>query len=317
MIISVEVDVPTRAQYRVSRIVGGAVAALLTALVIGMLASQGNNSTPPPPAPQLSAPLTAEQQTFLVYENWLSSAAFSDCMKSRGFAREAVAGSEHGRVAVVAQYLGIVPIKPDDWLAPAEARNGYPASAHSQGDDLDRALRGTAEGGCQGGSADVNLSDAAAVTAAVESARGDTAFYRYVAETEWLASNPADAVLFATHPLIAAVDPGAPRTSPNWGSRLDAVMAIVAATPGWTDGPREGYADFAQAVAVANDGSMIVVRVGEASGIDTGFVSAMDTPKIGCGYWGVILGATANEAPNADVGALYEALAQGACDAPA
>ena len=315
MIISVEVDAPTRSDRKVSWIVGGVVAAIFAGLVVGALASDDQTPTPTPSRERVVEVLSADQQTALLYASWLGSETFSDCMKSRGFAREAVAGNEHSRVEAVAKNLGIVPQQPDSWLAPAEARNGHPASARARAGDLDLALQTTDDGGCQGQSAALDVNDANAVAAAVGSAHGDTAFYRYLAETAWLAENPAPALLYQTHLLIAGVDSDAPRSSDRWLPELERMTTFIDSLEGWTEGPSEGYADFAQAVAIAADGSMVVIRVGDPSVIESGFVSNIERPMIDCGDVGVILGAGEFSEGGNDPSAAYSALTSGACDA--
>jgi hypothetical protein len=315
MIISVEVDAPTRSDRRVSWIVGGVVAAIFAGLVVGALANDNSTPKPTPTRERVVEVLSADQQTALLYSSWLGSAAFSACMKSRGFAREAVAGNEHSRVDTVAAYLGILPQQPQTWLSPAEARNGHPASARTRANDLDLALQDTKDGGCQGQGDAVDVHDAIAVTAAVDAAHGDPAFYRYLAETAWLADNPAEALLYQTHLMMAGADPTAPLTSDRWLPQLERMTTFIDSVEGWTEGPTEGYADFAQAVAIAADGSMVVIRVGDPAVIETGFVSNIARPMIDCGDVGVILGTGEFSEGDNDPSEPYSALTSGACDA--
>ena len=317
MIISVEADAPTRADRRTSWIVGGVVAVIFAWMIVAALTNDGPAPTPnPPPNPppeQSVATLTSAQATYLVYTSWLDSAEFSTCMTSRGFSREPVAGTEHSRVLAVAEYLDIVPMAPYSWIAPAEARNGYPSSSYSRSQDLNLALQAVADGGCQSPRTKVDIHDAAAVTASVASARGDTAFYRYLAESMWLDQHPADALLYSTHRMIAVVDPDAPRASGQWTPALASVMDYIDEAEGWTGGPSEGYADFAQAVAVSPDGAMVLVRVGDPAVIKGGFVSALDAPMIDCGDVGVILGTGAFARTDAPPPVAYERLSEGVC----
>jgi hypothetical protein len=315
MIISVEVDVPTRSDRRISWLAGGVVAAVFAWMIAVALSGGDANPDPSPPPQQPNVALTADQATYLVYSSWLDSAAFSDCMNSRGFSREAVAGSEHGRVLEVAKYLGIVAMPPDSWIAPAEARNGYPATSYARSADLGQALQDVGDGGCQGPRTKVDVADAAAVTASVAAARADTTFYRYLAESMWLDENSPQALLYSTHRLIAVVDPEAPRASDKWLSSLEPIMEYINASEGWTEGPSEGYADFAQAVAVAPDGAMVVVRVGDPTVIERGFVSALNAPMIDCGGVGVLLGTAVGAASDTSPPVPYEALVEGACGA--
>jgi len=317
MIISVEVDPPTRSDRRISWIVGVVIATIFAALVLLSLAQAEPlpGPTPTPAFHRAPVALTADQETYLVYATWLRSAAFADCMKARGFSREAVAGSEHSRVQRVAAFLGVQPQRPTSWLAPAEARNGQPASAHAQAADLNLALKGTQDGGCQGQRERVDVGNASAVSAALDSARADHGFTQYLAESAWLAENPADALLYQSHLLLAAADPNAPQFSGRWLQELDSMMAAIDAAEGWSEGPSEGYADFAQAVAIGADGSMVVVRVGDPAVIVSGFVSNIQRPMIDCGEVGVVVGAGAFSAPATDPTRAYNALASAVCGA--
>ncbi|MCR6712932.1 MAG: hypothetical protein NVV57_09675 [Demequina sp.] len=313
MIISVEADAPTRSDRRTSWIVGGLVAAIFAWMIVAALTNDGPAPVPNPPPEQSTVALSSAQATYLVYTSWLDSAAFSQCMTSRGFSREPVAGTEHSRVLAVAEYLGIVPTAPESWIAPAEARNGYPSSSFSRSRDLNLALQAVDDGGCQGPRTKADVRDEAAVTASVASARGDTAFYRYLAESMWLDQHPADALLYSTHRMIAVVDPEAPRMSEQWTPALASVMESIDEIEGWTEGPSEGYADFAQGVAVAPGGATVLVRVGDPAVIEGGFVSAVDAPMIECGDVGVLLGSGAFARADAAPPVPYEGLADGVC----
>lgn len=313
MIISVEVDVPTRSDRRLSWLAGAVVAAVFAWMIIVALSGGDAKPDPSPPPVRESVALTPEQSTYLVYSSWLDSAEFSQCMTSRGFAREAVAGSEHSRTLEAAAYLGIVAVPPDSWIAPAEARNGYPSSSYARSTELNVALGDVGDGGCQAPRTRVDVSNAAAVAASVAAARGDTAFYRYLAESLWLQQNPAQALLYSTHRLIAVVNSGAPQTSERWLPSLEPVMQFINVSGGWTEGPSEGYADFAQAVAIAPDGAMVLVRVGDPAVIEGGFVSALDAPMIDCGGVGILLGTATGTGLEAPPPVPYEALAAGAC----
>ena len=92
-------------------------------------------------------------------------------------------------------------------------------------------------------------------------------------------------------------------------------MKSLDASAGWTEGPSEGYLDFAQAVAIAPDGSMVIVRVGDPLVIESGFVSNIARPMINCGDVGVVVGAVAFAKVGTDAAEPYEALVSGACGA--
>ena len=241
MLISVEVDPPTRSDRRTSRIVGGVGAAVVVCLIVASLAHTSDTPTPTPtPAPTVNVvvdPVTASQETYVLYASWLNSEAFADCMTARGFSREAVAGMEHSRVERVAAFLGIEPQRPDSWLAPAEARNGHPASDHSLADQLNRALDNTKDGGCQGQQGATNLADVGAVTAAVNAARGDEVFGQYLAESAWLSSNPAEALLYQSHLLMSSVDADAPHAFGPVGSAVDLNDDVARRVDGLEGGP--------------------------------------------------------------------------------
>ena len=315
MYIPIEAEGPTRSDRRISWAVGGIVAAIFLGLIVMSLGQSDPDPTPPPPVKRVAAPLTPSQETYLVYANWLQSANFASCMGERGFAREAVAGTGQIHSAAVAAFLGISPRKPESWLAPAEARNGRPASDPTRAAELNRALDDVSDGGCQHLSGDVDIHDDAAVSAAVRQARGDASFASYLAEGAWLAENPDSALLYKSHLMIALVDPSAPRASDRWAPQLSKAMAVVTREQGWSEGPSEGYADFAQAVAIADDGSMVLVRVGDPA-VDREWVHlryrhANDRLRRrgrGVGN-GVVLPADANTAEP------YTALATGVCDA--
>ena len=317
MIISVEVDPPTRSDRGISWAVGSVVATIGVVLVVLSLA-QGDPSPKPSPtrtANEVVVALTADQQTSLVYASWLDSATFAECMKARGFSREAVAGTEQSRVDKVVAYLGIRPQRPASWLGPAEARNGFPASDHARASQLNAALRDTADGGCQGRHNRVDVTDVGAVSADVASARDDRGFNQYLAENAWLAQNPADALLYQSHLLIAWADPRPPQISDRWLQKLTPMMTTIDAAEGWSAGPSEGYLDYAQGVAVSDDGSMVVVRVGDPAVIQSGFVSTLGKPMIDCGDVGVIVGVEAFARPGSDDSEPYDRLAAGACTA--
>ncbi len=315
MYIPIEAEVPTRSDRRISWAVGGTVAAVLLGLIVMSLGHAGPDPTPPPPVKRVAAPLTPSQETYVVYANWLQSASFASCMGDRGFSREAVAGTGQIHSAAVASFLGISPQQPESWLAPAEARNGRPASDPVRAADLNRALGDVGDGGCQGLGGNVDINDEAAVSAAVSKARADAAFSHYLAEGAWLAENPDSALLYQSHLMMALVDPSAPRESDRWTPQLSAVMAVVDSEQGWSRGPSEGYADFAQAVAIADDGSMVLVRVGDPAVIESGFISDIARPMIDCGDVGVVWGTASFSPPDANTAEPYAALATGVCDA--
>ena len=83
----------------------------------------------------------------------------------------------------------------------------------------------------------------------------------------------------------------------------------------WSEGPREGYVDFSQAVAIAPDGSMVIVRVGDPLAMESGFVSNISRPMINCGDVGVVVGAVAAAKVGTDAAEPYEALLAGGCGA--
>ncbi len=315
MIISVDVDAPTSSDRQNPWIVGGIVAAVALALLCLSFATGDHAPKPTPHIDRLAQPLTTEQLTYMVYSNWLANADFASCMGARGFSREAVASWGQGGIDTVAAFLGAAPKAPKSWLAPAEARNGRPASEPARASELAVALRGTGDGGCQRNAPGVDPHNADVVSAAVNRARGDTAFIAYLAERAWFAEHPDSALLYQTHLMIDLVDPQAPRTSNRWNEQLSAVMALVDDADGWREGPSEGYADFAQAVAVAPDGSMVVVRVGDPAVIESGFVSNIERPMITCGNVGVVWGSAAFSTRDSDVAGPYATLTAGACEA--
>jgi hypothetical protein len=313
MIISVDVDAPARSDRQNPWIVGGIVAAIAVGLLLLSLPHDDPTPRPTPSIERAADQLTLEQQTYLVYSSWLTNADFAQCMGARGFSREAVASLGQGRINAVSAFLGVKPQEPQTWLAPAEARNGRPASDPSRASDLALALEDTGDGGCQGQASGVDPHNARAVGDAVSRARADAAFTNYLAERVWFAEHPASALLYQTHLMIDMVDPQAPRTSDRWSQQLASVMALVDGVDGWSEGPSEGYADFAQAVAIAPDGSMVVIRVGDPSVIESGFVSTMQRPMIDCGDVGVVWGVEVFLGSASDAAAPYTALRSGAC----
>ena len=76
------------------------------------------------------------------------------------------------------------------------------------------------------------------VTAAVNAARGDPVFGQYLAESAWLSSNPAEALLYQSHLLMSSVDSSAPHASDRWDQNLTSTMKSLDCVDG-VDGRAE------------------------------------------------------------------------------
>ena len=156
----------------------------------GVPARTRRNPTPAPtPTPTINAmvvALTARQETYCLVRDLAQSEAFAECMTARGFSREAVAGIEHSRVDTVAAFLGIEPQQPGSWLAPAEARNGHPASDRSARRTTPTARSTTPRTEDARGSRPRRTSRCGRRNRSRESARGDPVFGQYLAESAWL-----------------------------------------------------------------------------------------------------------------------------------
>jgi len=315
MIISVDVDAPTSSDRRMSWVVGGVFAALVLGMTLIWSLQSAPTPRPNPPPQRDITPLTDDQETYVLYASWLQSQVFAECMSQRGFPREAVAGPERSKVEVVAAHLGVAPKRPDSWLAPAEARSGRLGRDASRAGELYGALKDSSDGGCQVARQRALPANATEVSAAVSQAVRDPDFTAYLAETSWLAAQPADALLYQTHVLMAAVDGDSPPASERWLDDLDTAVGLVTARGSWSVGPTEGYQDFAQGVVIAGDGSLLVVRVGDPSVIDNGFVSNMSRPLIDCGSVGVTLGTGALPPQPTDAAEPYSVLLAKVCNA--
>jgi len=315
MIISVDVDAPTSSDRKVSWVVGGIFAAIVFSLVAMWSLQQTPDPQPSPLPNRVLAPLSEDQQTYVLYASWLQSEAFAECMNQRGFPREAVAGTERSKVRTVAAHLGVTPTQPESWLAPAEARSGRSKAAPGRADDLYVALKDADDGGCQVPREPSDPNNAAKVAAAIRQAANDQAFTAYLAEAVWLADEPAYALLYQTHVLMAAADGDSPVPSDRWANDLAAAIDVITSSGPWTAGPTEGYEDFAQGVAIADDGSLLVVRVGDPTVIESGFVSNIGRPAIDCGTVGVVLGTGALQPQATDASGPYAELTANGCAA--
>jgi hypothetical protein len=312
---AVDIDEPHRPRHRVAWTMG-ALAAIVVGIVVAVDVGSGRGE--PSPSPSAKVPkgsITADQETYLVYTRWQEGVAFATCMTARGFPREPVVSGEHGRIGRVAGFLGIVPVAPTQWLAPAEARNDGPATPVSRLDDLNAAAGPTAYGGCREPIAILDLADKVATGRAVAAALKDGAFRDYVAEAVWFDDHPEEAQLYSTHTALAATGYTPTPPSPTWEVDLDALLAFIGPTEGWVSGPREGYGEFSQVVGRLGDGSRVIIRVGQPEVIVKGFIANVDWPLIRCGDAAIIMGSATYARPETSAARLYAALAPEVCGA--
>ena len=92
-------------------------------------------------------------------------------------------------------------------------------------------------------------------------------------------------------------------------------MTLLVGSTGWKEGPSEGYLEFSQAVAIAPDGSMVIVRVGDPSGDRERLCVQHCRPMISCGDVGVAVGAVASAKVGTDAAEPYNALVSEVCGA--
>lgn len=312
----VDIDEPHRPRHRVAWTLGALVAVVVAVVVaVDVGASRGAEPLPSPSADRPPGAITAAQETYLVYARWKDEIAFVECMTARGFPREPVVGAEHSRIGRVASFLGVVPVAPTQWLAPAEARNSIPLVDLSRAADLNAATAPVADGGCQAPTPILDLSDPAVIAQSVSSALSDRTFLAYIGEEMWFETHPEEALLFSSHVHLATAGFTPTPGSSTWNAGLDAVLAFIGDTQGWVTGPREGYAGYSQAVGRVRDGSLVIVRVGDITAADLAVIANVDWPTVTCGGVGVVVGTDGYAAPGSAVADLYSALAPEVCGA--
>jgi len=302
----VDIDEPHGPRHRVAWTLGA-----LAAIVVGIIVAVDVGLAHQEPAPEPSIDdfppnANAAQETYLVYARWEEGVAFAKCMTARGFPREPIVRGG-GRFDRVANFLGISPVEPTEWLAPAEARNG---TSLENPDAAQNSSSAGAVASCKRATPLLDLTDAAAVRAAVSAALEDDAFRFYVAERIWFDDHPGEAQLYITHQSTGFA---ATPASPAWEANLDAVLAFVGDAAGWVAGPREGHGEFSQVVGRVADGSFLIIRVGDSEAIQAGLSANFDRPPIPCGGVAVIVGTATNVQSGASAGVLYAALAPEVC----
>ena len=216
----------------------------------------------PEPAPMPTAlptlpPRTpdAARATAIVYQEWINRSELVECLHAGGFNVEVRIVDQSDLLEVTAHYLGVEPAtahpeaplpmlrQPDLYLGPGEVIG--------DGEVGPCVLPGGA----------IDAGDEAAVSVAVDKARGDADFLATIAEQVWVQQHPAE----VTHQisLLRSDQQGAQSSeaSEAWSEQLAVVTQAIQDGTVWVPFTTGHTQEFAQSVGLVGSGGAVAVRV--------------------------------------------------------
>ena len=249
---------PAAERHRRRRLVAVALAiAAVMWAVLGVMSMDGS----PIPTPQtLPAPMEhlpdGARSTALVYQEWTVQSEFVECLRGIGFNPEAPVIEHSERLEPAAHHLDVKPgaANPQSLLPMLLPQD----VAVSQSDGL---ATGESEQ-CTKPDAQVDTSDAAAVSAVVEQARGDDEFLAMLSERVWAQQNPAEVTHQASLLRHDDQPAGAGMEDPDaWSEQLAVVTGAIQDGTVWVPIVTSHTQDFGQSVGLVDSGGAVAVRV--------------------------------------------------------
>ncbi|MFV0632743.1 hypothetical protein [Demequina sp.] len=243
---------------------------------------QGLDPAPTPTPSPLASSGESERLTAAAYAEWLARVDLVECMAERGYPYEPQLVDNDGALGSIALFLGVEPTtatpeapvpalrQPDLYLG-----RGTTVSDNESGNTA----------GCVWNRPDLDLDDHAAIAATVAQAQGDATFKSAVAEQAWVAQHPAEVShLFA----LLRPDRSAPVSDDTaavtqWEQVLEEVSAVASRHQVWVPSVRMAANQFAQESGVVEDGTGVVLRVGDLATALVPGVYLSRADRIQCG----------------------------------